>query len=272
MGISINKIDERKEAIKTFFEEEGKEIDIKDIHFKENPYGQSSFFTPYGEYYVFTDEEADKFVAEDIENLIDECNGSLACFGEFEDMVKERFLTWDGGEEWFRNDYNEYLDGLENDDANDSRFPNKLAEVLYYSQMGIKTPDDLEDYGSDDFINQWLEDDYQDIEELRQNYIDKEIEEMDGDYIGEYTLRFGDSSIQEKLQTGEITIDYEGIAEWSCNLSGRGQRISSVDGQENEVEVNDTTYYIYLCRTKEDLEWSNQMIKDQLDDIDNMER
>ena len=243
---ALNNIEERKKSLLTFINEEFKaNVTIEDIHYNRNEHGTDDFGTPVGTFYVFTDEEADKFVAEDVENLIWEFKGDLSCFNPFEEYVRDTYLSWDGGKEWWENDYQDYLANLEDEKADDDRFPNKLAEVLYQSQMEIENTDDLEDYGSDDFIKQWLEDDYTDIDTLKEEYINKKINEMNDDYLGEYLLRFGNDSLTTMIDNGDVTVDYEGIAEWSCGLTSRGDRVCGTREYCILNEDNDTEYYLY---------------------------
>lgn len=71
---------------------------------------------------------------------------------------------------------------------------------------------------------------------------DDEADEKADEYLDSY---IDDCILPQIPKNLWVSFDSEGFKEDVLNNDGRGQQLASYDGQENEIDVDGTTYYIY---------------------------
>lgn len=71
---------------------------------------------------------------------------------------------------------------------------------------------------------------------------DDEADEKADEYLDSY---IDDCILSEIPKNLRIYFDSEKFKEDVLNYDGRGQQLASYDGYENEINVDETTYYIY---------------------------
>lgn len=141
---------DRAKALLEFLRETDKDYQMYDIveDYQEWRTYETSYKTPEGEFTVMTDDEAMEYLADDIENLIDEC-GLKNAFGEnYWEYVRDNFVEWDNGEEWFRDDHETYLRDIESETYGyeDSIFENRLQKELFEALCDTECLEDYKNY------------------------------------------------------------------------------------------------------------------------------
>lgn len=150
---------------------EGYNSDVKYTEYK----------TPEGTFLCMTEDESYEYLAEDIENLIDDI-GIDDTFGDYKDYVYDNFVEWDGGEDYMKEDYRTYYEDIENESASDGRFSDRLQEELFekegYSSVDL---DSWETYRNEvEELHSASDDEF--VEVLTNLMNDNLIEEDDGTY------------------------------------------------------------------------------------------
>lgn len=185
---------------------------IEDI--TESTYDENTFDTPDGEYMVLTDEEADEKAKERVSDFIDDC-GITGFTPSFQEEIKNNYTDLSWFDEAMRESYEFYIDDIreEFDTDEDGEEVTRL--------------------------------------QLEMNEADCEDEESFLDYLCEqengadwYKSNFGDEAFNEAI-TKYCNLDVEAICEAVISYDGRGQQLSSYDGEENEQSFEGVTYYIY---------------------------
>ena len=250
-------MEDKKMALLEFLQEEYEDIKITDIKNEGSDYsfyGSSYFITPYGEYAVYTDSEADIAHQNDLENLIDDI-GLLGIWkpGSWQyDYVISHFISADNLWENIEEYYIDYFEDIKSEDGItfETRQMDEVIEILDKEGKLPVNYDDLVDFVNNKNHNE-------ECENFLLNY-DKEVDEyieicakycMD-DYdspIDYYVQNFGDEEVNYLIEKGLVNIDIVGISNWVIDCDGRGNSLASYDGEENEIEYNDEYYYIYRC-------------------------
>jgi len=205
------------------------------------------------EYLIATEEGADEYAYQRVDNLVDDIGFEGFNPGFLEshidgDVVAEYF------EDVFWDDVNEspedYLD-----DSNDreltkegkDRIDSLKEEIGEYQEQLEETGDTTEEEELrglieelEETIEEIEEDDdyYEYTEEAKDDYVESRLREVKDDPLN--WLR--DFGMEEQM---ENFIDKEGFIEDVISADGRGHTISSYDGEENEIEYNNEWYYIY---------------------------
>lgn len=91
----------------------------------------------------------------------------------------------------------------------------------------------------------------EDLQELLDEYDVETAEELINEFNSQYENgyqwykeTFGTEDIQYLIDKHDL-LNIDAVIEFCQEADGRGNIISSYDGIENEVEINDITYYIY---------------------------
>ena len=205
------------------------------------------------EYLIATEDGADEYAYERVDNLLDDV-GFQGFNPSFVESHIDGNLVADYFEDVFYEDANEspedYLD--EDDDREltkegKDRIDSLKEEIGEYQEQLEDTEDTTEEEELrglieelEETIEEIEEDDdyYEYTEEAKENYVESRIQEVKDDPLN--WLR--DFGMEEQL---ENFIDKDGFIEDVISSDGRGQTISSYDGEEGEVVYNNEYYYIY---------------------------
>ena len=205
------------------------------------------------EYLIATEDGADEYAYERVDNLLDDV-GFQGFNPSFVESHIDGNLVADYFEDVFYEDANEspedYLD--EDDDREltkegKDRIDSLKEEIGEYQEQLEDTEDTTEEEELRGLIEELEEtieeiegdDDYYEYtEEAKENYVESRIQEVKDDPLN--WLR--DFGMEEQL---ENFIDKDGFIEDVISSDGRGQTISSYDGEEGEVVYNNEYYYIY---------------------------
>lgn len=173
------------------------------------------------EYLVLDDDEADEAVAEDIENLIDDV-GLEAFTPAMKNWIVNMAI---GNPDWFdealEEDMNYYVGDMSDDDV--------VENAIDY---GVIDEDDA--YIEDEDGNQEIKPEL-DIEDLGEKLVE-ELVSSEPDAYTWYVNNFGENSVRDLINDGTLTLDYQAIADEVIGWDGRGQSLSSYDGQEIELD------------------------------------
>lgn len=93
---------------------------------------------------------------------------------------------------------------------------------------------------------------FDEYDEKKDDLIEQAIEEIVKDYdnpISWYKEQFGDEGLKAMVDNGNISIDYEALAEWVTDNDGYGGMIASYDGEEHEVCSDGVHIDFYVYRT-----------------------
>jgi len=205
------------------------------------------------EYLIATEDGADEYAYERVDNLLDDV-GFQGFNPSFVESHIDGNLVADYFEDVFYEDANEspedYLD--EDDDREltkegKDRIDSLKEEIGEYQEQLEDTEDTTEEEELrglieelEETIEEIEEDDdyYEYTEEAKENYVESRVQEVKDDPLN--WLR--DFGMEEQL---ENFIDKDGFIEDVISSDGRGQTISSYDGEEGEVVYNNEYYYIY---------------------------
>ena len=208
------------------------------------------------EWLVATEEGADEYAYERVESLIDDIGYEGFNEGFVENHIDgERMAYY--YEEWFRDDVdNEPESYLDEDIYGDDMELTSEAkeEIEKIKEMIGEFNEELEET-DDSIMREELEDKIQDLEseieeltddedsyefteEAKERYVEGRMDDVRYDPVA--FLR--DYGLEREI---ENFIDQESFIEDVINSDGRGHTIASYDGNEDEVEYEGTTYYIY---------------------------
>lgn len=149
---------------------------------------------------------------------------SLALLQETDDLVwfttgtGDDIKIWEGTEEGMRENWADYLNGLEDGDPD-----NEMSFEDWLEDNGTEV--DVEEY--DERTSDWLV------------YTDSEADDAWDESLENY--------IDECLEIPQSIRNYFDRESWKSDarMDGRGHSLSGYDGNECEQEVNGTTYYLY---------------------------
>ena len=205
------------------------------------------------EYLIATEDGADEYAYERVDNLLDDVgfqgfnpsfveshiDGNLVAeyvvdmFYEdvnespedYLDESNDRELTKEGKDriDSLKEEIGEYQEQLE--DTEDTTEEEELRGLIEELEQTIEEIEEDDDY-------------YEYTEEAKENYVESRIQEVKDDPLN--WLR--DFGMEEQMDN---FIDKDGFIEDVISSDGRGQTISSYDGEEGEVVYNNEYYYIY---------------------------
>ena len=205
------------------------------------------------EYLIATEDGADEYAYERVEQLIDDM-GYQGFNPSFVESHIDGNLVADYFEDVFYEDANEspedYLD--EDDDREltkegKDRIDSLKEEIGEYQEQLEDTEDTTEEEELrglieelEETIEEIEEDDdyYEWTQEAKNEYVDRRMGEVRDDPLN--WLR--DFGMEEQM---DDFMDKDGFIEDVISSDGRGQTISSYDGEEGEVVYNNEYYYIY---------------------------
>jgi len=205
------------------------------------------------EYLIATEDGADEYAYERVEQLIDDM-GYQGFNPSFVESHIDGNLVADYFEDVFYEDVNESPeDNL--DESNDreltkegkDRIDSLKEEIGEYQEQLEETEDTTEEEELRGLIEELEEtiynietDDYyyEYTEEAKENYVESRIQEVKDDPLN--WLR--DFGMEEQMDN---FIDKDGFIEDVISSDGRGHTISNYDGEEGEVVYNNDYYYIY---------------------------
>ena len=205
------------------------------------------------EYLVATDEGADEYAYERVENLILDIGYEGFSPGFWEGHVDADEVA-DYFEDMFYDDVEEYPeDYLDEDDDRELTQEGKdriesLEEELGEFQEQLEETDDTTEEEelvlSIEELEERIEeikddDDYYDwTDEAKENYVESRKEDVRYDPV-EFLRDFGmEDRIEDFINKEDFIWDV-------ISTDGRGHTISSYDGEEDEIEYNNEWYYIY---------------------------
>lgn len=173
------------------------------------------------EYRVLDDDEADEAVVDEIESLIDDL-GLEAFTPAMQNWILNIALC---NPEWFddalEEDTNRYVNDMTDEDV--------VEEAIRYDVI-----DEDDAYIEDEDGNQEINPDL-DIENLGEQLVDALIDKEPDAYTW-YVDNFGEKSVSDLINDGTLTLDYQAIAKEWADWDGRGNSLSSYDGQEIELD------------------------------------
>jgi hypothetical protein len=205
------------------------------------------------EYLIATEDGADEYAYERVEQLIDDM-GYQGFNPSFVESHIDGNLVADYFEDWFYEDVNEQPeDYLDEDDDREltkegkDRIESLKEEIGEYQEQLEETEDTTEEEELRGLIEELEEtiynietDDYyyEYTEEAKENYVESRIQEVKDDPLN--WLR--DLGMEEQMDN---FIDKDGFIEDVISSDGRGHTISNYDGEEGWVVYNNDYYYIY---------------------------
>lgn len=162
------------------------------------------------EFLVLDDEEADEEFREYQQETIDDMG--IEGFSEWaQEHVKDNFVDREWFEEAMKESYEYYCDDIENEEADDEDFENRLKQEI--SENGCSTKEEYVEY----------------------------LCSTQGDAIEWYIDNFGNESFNQVIEEQDL-INWDDVIEWVKETDGRGA-LASYDGDEEEYED------LYIYRT-----------------------
>lgn len=186
------------------------------------------------EFFVFDDyDDAEEAAKQDVIELIDDCGYS--CINGWEDYVKEDIF-----EEAMQESNEFYCDDIA--DESSSEYESRLVEECY--ENGLIDDEDFEtDEDGDPDYEQCTRDE-DDLKEMLANYM---TENSGYSYASAWYLdNFGEESFNDFVERNNA-IDIDELAEYVVRSDGVAHSLARYDGNENEFDLNGSTYWIYRC-------------------------
>lgn len=189
------------------------------------------------EFVVYTDSEADEAVKVNLENLVDDVGWAFNL--PIEDYIRNN--SWFDEAQHESNEFYARDIMSESDDVYESRF---VAECV---DRGIIPTDDgwfEEDEDGKLTIVKSIGDGIDAIYDA-EDFFDEFVESLDSDYEDSYEWfvdNFGESELKYLIREGRLNIDFDELADDIIRYDGRGNSLSSYDGEEHEL---DDDYYAY---------------------------
>lgn len=185
------------------------------------------------EYYVYDDyNDAEEDAIDSAESTIDDL-GINAINTDMQDYVLENFCDnypW----EQEMNDYHvSYAEDIANESASSDKYANRLIEECV--DAGIIDDDDLDDDG------EYNNGEYDGLVEDYANSMDDNFSSMSEWFEDIY----GSGWTSEVADVIADYMDTRAVAEWCVETDGVAHYLAGYDGDENEEDVDGTTYYIY---------------------------
>ena len=248
---------DRLDALFTYLvDEEGMDLTLEDLNPISRDY--STFSVPQddptanypAEYLVYTDSEADEACRDDTASRLNDMG--LEGFSSYASQyIIDNFLTgsdrlWDEIKDW----YVSYLEDIKSESGRifETRQQDEIIDTLNekgelpvdYDDLVAFVNGENSDPDCSEFLAEW--------DNNVEDYIDTCAEYYKDDWddpIEYYRSNFGEDYVLRMIKNGDVDFDIDGVTEWRLDSDGRGGILSYYDGEEHEVEVRGTTYYIY---------------------------
>jgi len=205
------------------------DITINDIeHEYDNVYSHDG-----EEYLILTDKEADQAMTDVIERDINELG--FEQLGHFGQIIIDNYISGDWFDEYMKTNSEEYIDEIESE--TDERFGNRLIAELY--DIDILEDGDFEEDGDGEPIYDKLNGNV-DMDDKKEEYVEYRANEYDDDGVF-YCQETYDDDTFKKMAIRHGDIDYKGAGKQAARMNGRGNHLSSYDGEEHESGK----YYFY---------------------------
>lgn len=244
----------REQALLEYCKETDETITEYDIVEQDSAY-MYLYSTPIGEFSIMTDDEADRAVLEDVENLFDDIGVEM--FGN--GLPIENFIDEESEErilDCAKEDAISYMEDIASENSSFSsdytRQQEEIVEFLADKGEINFNIDDLKEYVEDkensdysEEIAEFFEDYDNDIDEYIELYAEDYAYEYKDNPIDYFLEHFGKDFVTDRLKEGFISVDFEKIAEEIICVDGRGNSLARYDGNENEQEFEGCNFYIY---------------------------
>lgn len=255
-------MDKCKEALLQFL---GTDYDEDDIEVKDydSAYGVDGcydFATPEGTFTVVPDDKVAEVKKREIESLVDDM-GIETFSKDYQQEVIENFMTFPDGESWMREDYESYLEEIENEGS--SWFEDRLQEELFEMKFDIHSSemdaykeyrearedeeraDEADELYQPEYAeyDKFLESYEAEKEHLKEEFVQSRIDDYDSpiDYI---IQNFGKEELKRLYEEGHLEFDIDALAEDVARQDGYGS-LSAWDGNDNEEYVDGKTFHIF---------------------------
>ena len=204
------------------------------------------------EFLVCTDDEADEEHKEGFMNLVDDM-GLESFSPNAQKYILENFVEDTPFVDYYQDDMKSYAEDILNEsespmsitvyDENtgedvEVEVTNRLFKecldngIITESDLEISDIEDGEYVGDEDLVELWTE------------YFDDPTKQGYESGAEWFKFNFGDDYFL-KFAEDHASIDWDEVCEWTKGEDGRGNILSSWDGEENEEYYNGKTYYIY---------------------------
>lgn len=186
------------------------------------------------EYLVYDSYEyATSEAIQSAKDIIEDCG--YTCVNGWEDYVDEEWF-----EEAIREMNESYAEDIESE--GDFTFDNRLVQECYDNDLIDDEDFELDDDGEPDYT-QCTVDSYE-LQEMLAEY-------MTNDAIGYgavryYISNFGEEDFNEAVKQHDL-VDIDALAEYCVDEDGVAHYLASYDGNENEIDFNGVTYYLFRC-------------------------
>ena len=210
-------------------------VDVEDIDNLD--WDKNAFSTSEGDYLVLTQEEAEEYAKDDIENAFDDLG--LDAFTEsFQRWIIDWCLNDSYIEDWMRESYESYVEDIESE--NSMEYDNRLIEELVDNDLLSEEDFETDEDGEVDWLS--LKDSV-DLDDLKYQYVDSLVESQDASSW--LTDMYGTGSdLAELIKDNEYLIDFDKLADECISVDGVAHFISSYDGDEHELEGDFYAYRI----------------------------
>jgi hypothetical protein len=204
------------------------------------------------EYVCYSSYENAYDAAIEIERDLLEQEGAVSMVGI--DNVKD-FLDESWFKDFLQESYEAYFDGIQNESSSDddlyvNRAHEEACDINIAEPLGeFEEPEESDFDDEDEYeeaYEEWeskVQDERDNVErevsDLASEFAEEKLDELGGDYVGEYESQFGD--LDDVIKNNPEIIDLDDVAEWVVDTDGAADILASYDS--SEVEVDD--YYLY---------------------------
>lgn len=183
------------------------------------------------DWYVFNDyDDAVKAATNDVLMYLDD----MGVDGINLDMTK--YVD----EDWFEDAERESFENYCYDIANegDDTYDNRLVQECYDEGL-IDDSDFEEDEDGEPNYEECLID----TDELTERYVENHMNSITN-FVQEFIFQFGTDEFNDVVKRYNL-IDFNELAEDIVDIDGPANSLARYDGNENEIDLNDITYYLY---------------------------
>ena len=186
------------------------------------------------EFYVFDDyDDAEEAAKQDVIEIIDDVG--YTCINGWEDYVNEDIF-----EEAMQESNEFYCDDIA--DESSSEYESRLVEECYENGLIDDEDFEIDEDGDPDYEQCTRDED--DLKEMLANYM---TENSGYSYASAWYLdNFGEQDFNEFVERNNA-IDIDELAEYVVRSDGVAHSLARYDGNENEFDLNGSTYWIYRC-------------------------
>jgi hypothetical protein len=183
------------------------------------------------DWYVFNDyDDAVKAATNDVLMYLDD----MGVDGINLDMAK--YVDEDWFEDVERESFENYCYDIANE--GDDTYDNRLVQECY--DEGLIDDSDFE---KDEDGEPNYEECLIDTDELTERYVEDHMNSIT-DFVQEFIYNFGTDEFNDVVKQYNL-IDFNELAEDIVDIDGPANSLARYDGDENEIDLNDITYYLY---------------------------